>query len=225
MQAEEVVLNNLNEVEIKEVKTEPVVKDIVEAKRKRDVKTGKAAKEDIQAVLGRPAINLKKQSLCFDDPETIGNLAAIGATVPLIANLFGMKHGTVKDILQTTGAKSHRTDLAAAYKSGRAWLKMNLHQAQIISALVYRNPLLLIWLGKQYLEQHDRVDHTVEGEIKGEIRGIEDFVRFLKEAKDELRVERLATREPKVIEGKVVDDTISHDNKEVGGSTIKSESE
>lgn len=142
--------------------------------------------------------------LKLEDPKSIEKLAAVGVSKEIIADLFTVSFDWLRRRLNENDPKCEPL-LAQAYKRGRARLKSNLLTAQH-KAATRGNVVMMIWLGKQYLQQRDKMDHTVDGEIKGEIRGIEDFVRFLKEAKDELRAGRLAAREPKVIEGKVVDD-------------------
>jgi len=48
---------------------------------------------------------------------------------------------------------------------------MSLRRAQIKTALD-GNPTMQIWLGKQYLGQHDKIeiDHHIESEIERELR-------------------------------------------------------
>ena len=92
-----------------------------------------------------------------------------------------MKHGTVRDILSISTSKTYRPDLATAYKSGKARLKIKLGQAQIISAITDKNPIMMIWLGKQYLQQQDKVTIENTHEIKGEIANIEDLSAALAE--------------------------------------------
>ena len=50
-------------------------------------------------------------------------------------------------------------------KRGRARLRKSLRRAQIRSALS-GNSTMLVWLGKQYLGQSDRPDHSVSAEHK-----------------------------------------------------------
>jgi len=50
-------------------------------------------------------------------------------------------------------------------KRGRARLRKSLRRAQIKSALS-GNSTMLVWLGKQYLGQSDRLDHSVSAEHK-----------------------------------------------------------
>ena len=50
-------------------------------------------------------------------------------------------------------------------KRGRARLRKSLRRAQIRSALS-GNSTMLVWLGKQYLGQSDRPDHSVSADHK-----------------------------------------------------------
>lgn len=95
--------------------------------------------------------------------EQIEQLAAVGCTDHEIALLAGVSEGTLK--------RSFDPQL----KKGRANLRETLRTAQVRKALgvlvekqtedgpvVYQTPpdnTMLIWLGKQYLGQADKVEH------------------------------------------------------------------
>jgi hypothetical protein len=57
------------------------------------------------------------------------------------------------------------TEHPSVIKRGRARLRKSLRRAQIKSALS-GNSTMLVWLGKQYLGQSDRLDHSVSAEHK-----------------------------------------------------------
>ena len=88
------------------------------------------------------------------DPEEVFKLASYGCTNTEIADFFGCS----KDLI----SKSYSTNVL----KGRTDLKKRLRKAQIDSACA-GNPTMLIWLGKQMLNQTDRqeIEH---------IRPIED---------------------------------------------------
>lgn len=96
--------------------------------------------------------------------EQIENLAAFGCTDEEIAVLAGVSEGTIK------------RSFDPLLKKGRAGLRTNLRSAQVKKALgvyvpeydkqgnrvdLYLSPpdnTMLIWLGKQYLSQSDKVE-------------------------------------------------------------------
>lgn len=86
---------------------------------------------------GRPRKNL--------DPNQIERMAAIGCTVTEIAGVLQCGESTL------------RRNFGRNLDKGRAELKMRLRKAQIEAALG-GNVTALIWLGKQYLEQSDKVN-------------------------------------------------------------------
>ena len=80
-------------------------------------------------------------------------LAAIGLSDAEISNLLGISESTFK------------ARYPSVIKRGRARLRKSLRRAQIRSALS-GNSTMLVWLGKQYLGQSDRLDHSVSAEHK-----------------------------------------------------------
>lgn len=99
-------------------------------------------------------------------PEQIELLAAIGCTDPDIAALAGASEAHIQ--------KKYRTELT----TGRAKLRERLRRRQVERAMEGSDQML-IWLGKQYLEQRDRSDQHVTLEtwdvvIGGEASGDAD---------------------------------------------------
>jgi hypothetical protein len=47
------------------------------------------------------------------------------------------------------------SEFSKAYKKGFSSMKMKLSEAQVKTAIEEHNPTLLVWLGKQYLDQKD----------------------------------------------------------------------
>lgn len=85
------------------------------------------------------------------DTKKVQKLASFGNTYPEIASVLGV----TEDILQ----KSYST----YYTKGRENLKERLRKKQINVALK-GNVVMLIWLGKQYLDQKDKQEHSINDE-------------------------------------------------------------
>jgi hypothetical protein len=93
---------------------------------------------------GRP----KKYSV---DVVKLGKLARIGCSVRECAEVLGVPENVLSGSYQEY------------YTKGRENLKERLRKKQISKALD-GNVVMLIWLGKQYLEQKDKQDVTSNGE-------------------------------------------------------------
>ena len=94
--------------------------------------------------VGRPKLVLNEKD--------ITELAKIGCTNEEIATFLKCSHDTLE------------RNFACAIKEGRAYMKMSIRRKQL--EMVYQgNTTMAIWLGKQYLGQHDKQtihsDHTV----------------------------------------------------------------
>jgi hypothetical protein len=84
--------------------------------------------------------------------EQVERMARRGDTADDIADILGLSRRTL-----------YRRGLQQAMARGRAQLRQNLRHAQLKSALIDRNPSLLMWLGKQLLGQREDpivVEHT-----------------------------------------------------------------
>ena len=90
------------------------------------------------------------------DPEQVEKLAALGCTNTEIASFFGCS----KDLI----SKSYSTNITKGKQIG----KIRLRKMQIQAAEKGSVPML-IWLGKQMLEQTDKQEVT-------EVRPIDDIV-------------------------------------------------
>lgn len=92
----------------------------------------------------------------LDDVE---KLAALGVSSPQIAAWFGVNESTVKR------RKHSDADFAAAIARGAANAQANLQAAQYDTAVVKRNPTMLIWLGQQMLGQRNykAIEHSGPG--------------------------------------------------------------
>lgn len=90
----------------------------------------------------------KKGSGCIPiDPEQVEELARIGCTIEEIAGVFKCSRDTIE--------KRFRDEIDA----GKADMKKRLRKAQLETALA-GNPTMLIWLGKQMLNQRDEAEHS-----------------------------------------------------------------
>lgn len=87
------------------------------------------------------------------DPVEVEKLASYGLRNTEIADFFGCS----KDLI----SKSYSTNVT----KGKADLKIKLRKAQIDSALS-GNATLLIWLGKQYLDQSDKQEVSLNKPIE-----------------------------------------------------------
>ena len=90
------------------------------------------------------------------DGSKVETLAGIGGTLDEI----GKKLGCSADTLQSRFKKE--------LERGWANLRLNVKNAQYEMAVIKRNPTMLIWMGKQHLDQSD------EGSAKKQAGGVGD---------------------------------------------------
>ena len=83
------------------------------------------------------------------DPEAVFKLARLGANNCEIAEFFNVSEGLI------------RKRYADVVRSGRTNMKLRLRQAQMREALA-GNVTMLIWLGKQTLNQSDQGERNSE---------------------------------------------------------------
>ena len=100
-------------------------------------KRGKAKKP-----VGRPRIEL--------DPEQAKIFGYFRATYDTMAEQIGCHVDTIRAAMQ-----DENSEFSKAYKKGFSSMKMKLSEAQVKTATDEHNPTLLVWLGKQYLDQKD----------------------------------------------------------------------
>lgn len=94
--------------------------------------------------MGRPKADI--------DPKKVFELAKIGCTIEEMATVLGCGTTTLKRRFQADmdrGRDDMRTSL-------RRWQYMKAREG---------NVAMLIWLGKQYLEQRDKADTTMREEV------------------------------------------------------------
>ena len=89
------------------------------------------------------------------DADQVLKLAAMFCTDEEIACFFGCGETTLK--------RRFRKEL----DTGRSHAKMSIKRKQYDLAVNHSNVAMLIWLGKQYLGQRDKVDQTIRDETPG----------------------------------------------------------
>ena len=104
----------------------------------------KAAKAQDQPKksVGRPRIEL--------DPKQAKIFGYFRATYDTMAEQIGCHVDTIRAAMQ-----KEDSEFSKEYKKGFSGMKMKLSEAQVKTAIEDRNPTLLVWLGKQYLNQKD----------------------------------------------------------------------
>ena len=92
--------------------------------------------------VGRPRIEL--------DPKQAKIFGYFRATYDTMAEQIGCHVDTIRAAMQ-----DDKSEFSKEYKKGFSGMKMKLSEAQVKTAIEDRNPTLLVWLGKQYLNQKD----------------------------------------------------------------------
>lgn len=92
--------------------------------------------------VGRPRIEL--------DPKQAKIYGYFRATYDTMAEQIGCHVDTIRAAMQ-----DDKSEFSKEYKKGFSGMKMKLSEAQVKTAIKDRNPTLLVWLGKQYLNQKD----------------------------------------------------------------------
>ena len=91
---------------------------------------------------GRPRIEL--------DPKQAKIFGYFRATYDTMAEQIGCHVDTIRAAMQ-----DEDSEFSKAYKNGFSSMKMKLSEAQVKTGIEEHNPTLLVWLGKQYLNQKD----------------------------------------------------------------------
>ena len=91
---------------------------------------------------GRPRIEL--------DPKQAKIFGYFRATYDTMAEQIGCHVDTIRAAMQ-----DEDSEFSKAYKKGFSSMKMKLSEAQVKTAIEEHNSTLLVWLGKQYLDQKD----------------------------------------------------------------------
>lgn len=115
------------------------------------------------------------------DAKMVQDLASIGCKVVEIARILEVSEDTLN------------RRFAGEIAKGKENLKMSLRRWQLESAKK-GNVTMLIWLGKQYLEQKDKIENSITGENGAPIK-IEHQTNYDKLSVDELEtLDRLVTK-------------------------------
>lgn len=88
------------------------------------------------------------------------------ATAEECAAAFGIDEKTLTSRLKERGFSG----FSEFFRKHNAGGKISLRRAQYITAVKDRNPTMLIWLGKQYLDQKDITQHRHVGADGGDIK-------------------------------------------------------
>ena len=99
-------------------------------------------KDKTKKPVGRPRIEL--------DPKQAKIFGYFRATYDTMAGQIGCHVDTIRAAMQ-----KEDSEFSKAYKKGFSSMKMKLSEAQVKTAIEEHNPTLLVWLGKQYLDQKD----------------------------------------------------------------------
>lgn len=102
--------------------------------------------EEIKVVSIKRGRGRPKLSLCEQDVE---DLAGVGLTAPEIAAIVGSSQDTVE------------RNFAESLKRGRENCKASIKRTQFDVGVNGKNVTMLIWLGKQYLGQTDKVEQKI----------------------------------------------------------------
>ena len=116
------------------------------------------------------------------DWETINKLCFIQCTAVEIAAFLEVSEDTLSRRCKETHGVSFAEYIAQKREGG----KTSLRRAQWTSAVVKGNPTMLIWLGKQFLGQSDKVQSEVELTMPETVYNTEkmspdEYRKFLKE--------------------------------------------
>ncbi|GEM_PF-1996093 len=101
---------------------------------------------------GRPPFELSA-----DDLAKLINMIRIQCTQVEICNIFGVTDKTLNVALEKAGEPG----FSELYKKHQDEGRMSLRRSQWKSATENLNPTMLIWLGKQVLDQSDKIDQRL----------------------------------------------------------------
>lgn len=108
---------------------------------------------------GRPPV-LKPDEMTL---KRLRGCGAIQATEEEAAAVLGCAYSTLRVFLRK------HPEAREAFDEGRAEGKASLRRAQFEAATVKKNPVMMIWLGKNWLGQTDRTAHEHTGKNGGPI--------------------------------------------------------
>jgi transcriptional regulator with XRE-family HTH domain len=97
-------------------------------------------------------MRLRKKRKALTPAETVHILASKGCSQSEIAEAIGISVDTLQ----------RDTELYAAWKRGHNRMSISIHRAQYRTGVEKGNVTMLIWLGKNYLSQTDKVSVETE---------------------------------------------------------------
>lgn len=103
------------------------------------------------------------------DLEKVTVMASIGASPYEMASYFDCSTRVIQQRMTEDEEDPVKGDFLRAYKKGFGEVKRSLRRCQIETAL-NGNPALLIWLGKNLLDQTDKIDSKQEISSKSEVK-------------------------------------------------------
>lgn len=102
-----------------------------------------------------------KQAQVKINQEQFEKLCALQCTKDEIAGMFDV----CSDTLLNWCKETYNTDFSTIYKIKSQNGKISLRRAQYKLALEKLNPTMLVWLGKQYLNQTEKVEAITNADI------------------------------------------------------------
>jgi hypothetical protein len=103
---------------------------------------------------GRPAGTYKEL-----DPQLFENLCSIFCTQAEICEIMGVDDMTLRAWVE----RHYKEVYSVVYKKKAGMGKMSLRRAQL--KMAQNNPTMAIWLGKQFLNQVDRIEEQITGSV------------------------------------------------------------
>lgn len=103
------------------------------------------------------------------DLEKVTVMASIGASPYEMASYFDCSTRVIQQRMAEDEEDPVKGDFLRAYKKGFGEVKRGLRRVQIETAM-NGNPALLIWLGKNLLDQTDKIDSKQEISSKSEVK-------------------------------------------------------
>jgi len=100
---------------------------------------------------GRPSLEDKLTEKDYEKVEIMGKFRASHETM---ASEFDVEVQTIEDLMSRD--RKPQSKFSRVYKRGLAQMRMKLSEAQVHTAINDKNPTLLVWLGKQHLDQSDK---------------------------------------------------------------------
>ena len=108
--------------------------------------------------MAKGQIKQKQQNI---NQEQFEKLCGMQCTKDEIAGLFDVSGDTLLEWCKNT----YNMDFSTIYKIKSQGGKVSLRRAQFKSAVEKLNPTMLVWLGKQYLNQTEKVEAVTNADV------------------------------------------------------------